>query len=170
MTTPETKAAAIALVAASYQEIDAYFRSLSEADLDRPVYGEGDGWRVRDVVAHLALWQRVSTLVADKIARVDALPDTEDWDIWAGELTPTPELNERIFQEWRGSPVAEALEELRAANIALVAALAPLRPEHIASGNTLPDDLQPYLRAPGVRHLRSHRSHIEAALKENRPS
>ena len=170
MTNEATKAAAIALVESTYREMDAYLRSLSAADLDHRVYGEGDGWKVRDMIAHLALWQRVSTLVAKKIAVVDAVPDTADWDIWAGELTPTPELNDRIFREWRDKPVSDALEELREAHAALVAALRPLKPEHIAAGETLPDDLHPYLRAPGVRHVRLHRTHIEAALKETASS
>jgi len=165
MTALETKEAAIALVSTVYQEADAFFRSLSPADLDRPVYGEGEGWKIRDLIPHLALWQRVATLVAEKIARANALPDTDDWDIWAGELTPTPELNHRTFLEWQGRPVERSLEHLRTVNAGLVLALERLRPEHIAAGDTLTDDLHPYLRAPGVRHPRSHLTHARASME-----
>ena len=165
MTKAETKAQAIALVTTVHGEADTFFRSLPSADLDRPVYGEGEGWKIRDLIPHLALWQSVSTLVAEKIARVDALPDTADWDIWAGELTPTPELNQRTFVEWRGRPVEQSLDHLRTVNAGLVRALERLRPEHIAAGDTLTDDLHPYLRAPGVRHPRSHLTHARAAME-----
>lgn len=165
MTTAETKTAAIALVVAIHAEVQSFFGSLSGADLARPVYGEGEGWRIRDLVAHLALWQSVSTRVAQKIARVDALPDTDDWDIWAGELTPTPELNRRIFLEWKDRPVADALAHLAAVNAGLVQALEQLRPEHIAAGDTLHGDLHPYLRAPGVRHARAHLTHARSAVE-----
>lgn len=165
MTTAETKAAAIALVVARHSEAQSFFGSLSAADLARPVYGEGAGWTVTDLIPHLALWQSVSARVAEKIAQVDALPGTEDWDIWAGELTPTPELNHRVFLEWRGRSAKDSLAHLRTVNAALVAALDPLRPAHLATGDVLPDDLQPYLKAPGVRHVRAHLTHAQAALE-----
>lgn len=165
VTTGETKTRAIALVVRVHDETQSFFRALPPADLDRPVYGEGDGWKVRDLIPHLALWQQVSTLVAQKIARVDTLPDTADWDVWAGELTPTPELNHRTFLEWQGRPIERTLTHLRDVNAGLLAALERLRPEHIAAGETLPDDLHPYLRAPGVRHPRTHLTHARTSME-----
>lgn len=161
----ERKRRAIELVRAAYTETDAFFRGLSPETLEQPVYGEGEGWRVRDLIPHLALWQAVSTRVAEKIAATGTLPDTPDWDVWAGELTPTPELNERTFLEWRERSAEDALAHLAAVNARLIVALERLRGDQLASGDRLPDELHPYLRVPGVRHPRSHRTHVASALE-----
>jgi len=161
-----TKRQALEMFAEEWRSFDALVRSLSAAQLDRPVFGEGEGWRVRDIVPHLALWQSISTRVAQRVAERGELPDTPDWDVWAGVETPTPELNDATFREWKGRPIEETLAHLTEAHRAFMAAAVALPPEHVASGTTLPDDLHPFLRAPGVRHLRNHRVHIDSALKE----
>ncbi|MGH2376907.1 MAG: DinB family protein [Candidatus Limnocylindria bacterium] len=144
--------------------IEALFRSLSASQLDLPVFGEGQGWRVRDIPAHLALWQWVATRVAEKVSERGQLPDTPDWDIWAGIETPTDELNDENFRDWRDRPVEDALGRLAYVHAEMIRAVERLTPEQIASGTALPDELQPFLRAPGVRHIRAHRKQIESAL------
>ena len=162
----ETKRQALEMFAQEWRAFEALVRSLPAEQLDRPVFGEGEGWRVRDIVPHVALWQSISTRVAQQVAERGELPDTPDWDVWAGITTPTPELNDGTFREWKGRPVEETLAHLTQVHRAFMTAAEALRPEHVASGTNLPDDLHPFLRAPGVRHLRNHRVHIETALKE----
>ena len=162
----ETKRGAIEMFGVEWRGFDALIRSLSEADLDRPVFGEGEGWQIRDMVPHIALWQSISTRVARQVADRHELPDTPDWDVWAGITTPTPELNERTYRKWKGRPIDAALRHLAETHHAFVAAAEALSPDEIASGPSLPDELHPFLRAPGVRHVRDHRLHIETALKE----
>ncbi|MDQ2951166.1 MAG: maleylpyruvate isomerase N-terminal domain-containing protein [Chloroflexota bacterium] len=162
----ERKQRVIELVRATHADADAFFRGLPTDVLERPVYEEGEGWRVRDLIAHIALWQSVSTRVAEKIAATDTLPDTPDWDVWAGELTPTPELNERCFEEWRGRSVADSLAHLATTNARLIAALERLRDDQLAAGDRLPDEMHAYVRVPGVRHPRTHRTHVASALED----
>lgn len=77
----------------------------------------GDGWRVRDVLAHLALWERVATR---KITGA-ALPDGEDlvtrepWDL--------DTFNETMRARWRSRSHTEVLDEFSAAHQALLAAV-----------------------------------------------
>lgn len=160
----EIKRRAIEMIDQEFREFEAFFRSLSAADLDRPVFGEGEDWRVRDVPAHAALWQWVATQVAEKVRERGQVPDTPDWDIWAGIETPTDELNEQNYRKWRGRSLDDSLEHLATQHRELMRALQELTPAQITTGPTLPDDLQPFLRAPGVRHLRMHRKHIDAAV------
>jgi len=164
--TDELKRRVIALVHTAQAETDAFFRGLSPEMLERPVYEEGEGWRVRDLIAHIALWQSVSTRVAEKIAATDTLPDTPDWEVWAGELTPMSELNDRSFQEWRGRSVADSFAHLVTTNARLIAALERLRDDQLAVGDRLPDDLHAYVRLPAVRHPRTHRTHVASALED----
>lgn len=162
----DRKRRAIELVRTVHGETLGFFRGLSSEVLEQPVYGEGEGWHVRDLIAHIALWQSVATRVAAKIAATGTLPDTPDWDVWAGELTPTPELNERNFVEWRGRSMDETLAHLTASNGRFIAALERLRGDQIATGDRFPDELHPYVRLPGVRHPRTHRMHVASALEE----
>jgi mycothiol maleylpyruvate isomerase-like protein len=82
--------------------------------LEEPVAG---GWRVRDELAHLALWERVA---ARKIAGAP-LPDGEDlierepWDIDA--------FNDEMTARWRLRSTSYVLTEFAAAHEALVAAV-----------------------------------------------
>lgn len=82
--------------------------------LEQPVDG---GWRVRDELAHLALWERVA---ARKIAG-DPLPDGEDlierepWDMDA--------FNDAMIERWRLRSTRDVLAEFAAAHEALVAAV-----------------------------------------------
>ena len=39
---------AIGVLEREWHDMDTWLRSLSESDLDRPVFGEGPGWCVRD--------------------------------------------------------------------------------------------------------------------------
>lgn len=81
-----------------------------------------------------------------------------------GIETPTDELNEQNYRTWMGRSLDDSLEHLATQHRELMRALQELTPAQIATGPTLPDDLQPFLRAPGVRHLWMHRKHIDAAV------
>jgi hypothetical protein len=82
--------------------------------LEQPVAGS---WRVRDELAHLALWERIA---ARKISGAP-LPDGEDlierepWDIDA--------FNDEMTERWRLRSTSDVLAEFTAAHEALVAAV-----------------------------------------------
>ncbi len=77
----------------------------------------GDGWRVRDVLAHIALWERVANwkLTGAPIPNADDVVEREPWDL---DL-----FNETMRGRWRDRSVAEVLSELHAAHEALVASV-----------------------------------------------
>ena len=47
---PEPQAA-IGALEREWHDLDKWLRSLADRDLDRPVFGEGPGWRVRDRIS-----------------------------------------------------------------------------------------------------------------------
>ncbi len=75
----------------------------------------GDGWRVRDVLAHIALWERVANwkLSGADVPNSEGVIDRDPWDL--------NEFNETMRARWRDRPVSDVLAELRAAHEALVA-------------------------------------------------
>jgi hypothetical protein len=166
----DRKRAAIELIRTSYLEADALFRSLDPADLERPVFtGEGSRWRVRDLIAHYAYWQTIAARCAEKMAN-DRMPAADErMRAYLDIPEELDEMNDANFQAWRARSAAEGLAHLRAANRRLVAAMEALPPDRLISGDG-PEDFHRYLWQPGLNHLRQHREHIDAALKEANPS
>ena len=90
--------------------------------------GDNPDWRIQDVLAHLALWERMA---ARKIAGTP-LPDGED------EVTRDPwdidEFNDAMQARWRDRSAAAVLAESAAAHSALVAAVEGARDDDCAPG------------------------------------
>lgn len=160
------KRAAIELLDREYESMEALFRSLTPAQLEMPVFtGEGAGWRVRDLIAHFAFWQTISARIAERI-RTGVLPeDGQTMLTFVGEDPGTDARNAENFAAWRERPVADALAHLRAAHARLIEGLRALPPERVVKSDA-PEDWHRYFWQPGVNHLRQHRPHIDAALKE----
>ena len=93
--------------------------------LEEPVDG---GWRVRDELSHIALWERVA---ARKIAGVP-LPDGEDlielepWDMDV--------FNDAMLERWGLRSSADVLTEFAAAHEALITAVAQASDADCAPG------------------------------------
>ena len=77
----------------------------------------GDGWRRQDVLAHIALWERMA---ARKIAGTP-LPDGED--IAAQQPWDLDRFNDTMIKRWRGRTAEQVLAEFAAAHASLVAAV-----------------------------------------------
>lgn len=160
----DRKRAAIELVRTAYLEADALFRSLDPAVLERPVFtDEGTGWRVRDFIAHFALWQTLAARSAEKMARGDMPGPDGGLRQHLGIPESLDALNQGAFRDWRERRPEEALAELRTANERLVAAIEALPADRLLTGDG-PDDFRGWM--PGVQHLRLHREHIDNALRE----
>ena len=72
---------AIGLLEREWHELDTWLRSLSESDLDRPVFGEAPGWRVRDMIPHIAWWQGLAGRVAQvRLERVRQV--RKELEVW----------------------------------------------------------------------------------------
>lgn len=93
----------------------AFFRSLSAAELDQPVYTAGPGWRARDLLTHLVSTERnIAALISDVLAGGPGAPEGFDIDAFnASETTggPGPDLEEAVRQ----------FEAARAATLVLLA-------------------------------------------------
>ena len=166
MSTAAAKVKAMDMLEGEWQQLDTWLRSLNDRDLDRPVLGEGAGWRVRDLIAHLAWWQELAARVAEKIATEGGAPDDRGSRPFLGIETPLDELNATTYETWRERPIADRLDRWLATHSRMMAAFRALSPDQLLQADG-PDGLKRYFAMPGVVHLRMHREHIEAALKES---
>ncbi|HEX3721374.1 MAG TPA: ClbS/DfsB family four-helix bundle protein [Nitrolancea sp.] len=113
----------------------------------------GDGWRVRDVLAHIALWERVSAwwLTGADVPHAEGLVGMEPWDLNA--------FNEGMRERWRLRPLSEVYEEFAAAHEALVALVSDSSEEDCATGGRV------WVRNDecGTGHYREHMAALETA-------
>ena len=164
VTTPEQRAA-IGVLEREWQDLETWLRSLDDRDLDRPVFGEGPGWRVRDMIPHVAWWQELAGRVAEKMSREGGAPDQRGSRAFVGIVLSADEQNAETFEAWRHRPMADRWKRWLEAHSRMMAAVRALRPDQLLGGNG-PEGLQLYLAVPGVIHLQRHRQDIADALKE----
>ena len=131
-------------------QLDQVVRSL-DGRLDEDL---GDGWRVRDVLAHLALWERVA---AKKIAGTP-LPDGED--LAAREPWDVDAFNEAMRDRWRSRTEAEVLQEFAAAHQALTAAVEGASAQDCAPGGSVHQAIE----EDGAGHYQAHLPALRALL------
>jgi len=85
---------------------------LNEVDLELPVHGES-GWRVRDILGHIATWdlETARSIDAYREGSEYSIPDLDDTEIDYNERAVRAQQklsNEQLFNEWE-----QAYEELR---------------------------------------------------------
>ncbi len=156
---------ALAVIDREWRELDALFGSLSAEALEGPVFtGEGPGWRVRDLIPHVAVWQGRAAQAARKVVRYHLQPGPEDRVRTFLGLTGTvDDMNAVTFREWRERSVGDLLAEFRRVHTDLMSALQDLTPEQLMNGERV-EDVYLCFRVPGLQHLRMHRAHLDAAL------
>jgi len=166
VSTEAEKRTAIGLLEREWHALDEWLRSLSESQLDRPAFGEGPGWRVRDFITHIAWWQELAARVAEKIAKEGGAPDDRGSRPFLGIDTPLDELNATTFETWRAAPMAARWDRWLAAHSRMMDAFAALQPDQLLQSEGGVEGMKRYFAVPGLIHLRLHRENIEAALKE----
>jgi len=159
------KEMALATFDQEWRGLDTLFRGMSESDLDRPVFtGEGEGWRVRDLIPHFAAWQERAARAARKVAADHLQPKPDDRvRTFLGISETVDELNEATFSGWRARAVSDLLAEFKTKHAELMSALADLTPTQLMTGDSA-DDVYVCFRMPGLQHLRIHKEHLGAAL------
>jgi hypothetical protein len=162
----EQKSTAIGVLEREWHQLDTWLRSLGDAQLDRPVFGEAPGWRVRDMPTHMAWWQELAGRVAEKIATEGGAPDERGSRPFLGIDTPPDELNAATHETWRDRPMRDRWERWLTAHSRMMDALRALTPEQLLQAEGGIEGLKPYFAVPALIHLRMHREHIESALKE----
>jgi hypothetical protein len=166
VTGDEEKQQAIGLLEREWHALDTWLRSLDDRRLDRPVFSEGPGWRVRDMPTHMAWWQELAGRVAEKIAKEGGAPDDRGSRPFVGIETPLDELNSQTFETWRARPMADRWDRWLAAHSRMMDAFQALSPDQLLQAEGGMEGLRRYFAVPGLIHLRMHRENIEAALKE----
>ena len=166
MTVGDEKTAAIGLLDREWRSLDTWLRSLDERALERPVFGEGSGWRVCDMPTHMAWWQELAARVAEKIATEGGAPDERGSRPFLGIETPLDDLNSETFEAWRERPMPERWDRWAAAHRRMIDAFQALSPEQLLQAEGGIEGLKRYFAVPGLIHLRMHRENIEAAVKE----
>lgn len=161
----DAKRKAIGLLEREWHDLDTWLRSLSEFELDQPVFGEGPGWRVRDMIPHIAWWQELAGRVAEKIVAEGGAPDQRGSRAFVGITTSLDEQNAETYTTWRDRPLSDRWERWLEAHARMMDAIGLLRPEQLLRADG-PEGMQPYFAVPGLVHLRHHRADIDAALKE----
>lgn len=98
-----------------WDELDAYIKALSEAQLTGPT--DAAGWTAKDHLMHLAVWaDGVATLLDGGVRRERMGVDA---DTWASR--DFDRINAIIQQAHKDKPLSEVLAALREANDALYA-------------------------------------------------
>jgi hypothetical protein len=166
VTTEDDKRAAIGLLEREWHALDTWLRSLDDRQLGQPVFGEVPGWRVRDMVTHMAWWQELAARVAEKIAREGGAPDDRGSRPFLGIETPLDELNRTTFETWRDRTMAACWDRWLAAHTRMMDALKALEPDQLLQPEGGMEGMKRYFAVPALIHLRLHRENIEAALKE----
>jgi hypothetical protein len=166
VTAEDSKRAAIGLLEREWHALDAWLRALDDRQLDRPMFDEAPGWRVRDMPTHLAWWQELAGRVAEKITKEGGAPDERGSRPFLGIETPLDELNAATFETWRERPMAARWDRWLAAHSRMMDAFRALAPDQLLQTEGGMEGLKRYFAVPGLIHLRMHRENIEAALKE----
>jgi hypothetical protein len=166
VTTDDEKMKAIGLLEREWHALDVWLRSLDDRQLDRPMFGEAPGWRVRDMVTHMAWWQELAGRVAEKVVTEGGAPDERGSRPFLGIETPLDELNATTFETWRERPMAARWDRWLAAHSRMMDAFRALAPDQLLQTEGGMEGLKRYFAVPGLIHLRMHRENIEAALKE----
>jgi Mycothiol maleylpyruvate isomerase N-terminal domain len=162
----DDKRTALGLLEREWHALDAWLRALDDKQLDRPMFGEAPGWRVRDMVTHMAWWQELAGRVAEKVATAGGAPDERGSRPFLGIETPLDELNATTFETWRAQPMAARWDRWLATHSRMMDAFRALAPDQLLQTEGGMDGMKRYFAVPGLIHLRMHRENIEAALKE----
>lgn len=137
----------MSLARAELESIVAALSGREETDL-------GEGWRVRDLIAHVALWERVAAwkLGGADVPNAEGLADSDPWDVDA--------FNEGMRERWRDRPLADVLAEFAAAHTALIDAVRNASEDDCAPGGvacvTIDED--------GAGHYVQHLSALRSAM------
>ena len=138
-------------IAAAYRPLEAQVAALSEAQMTQPgVMGE---WTVKDVLAHVAWWER--HLLRTLRAGHDELDEmvTEGTD----SRQVTDRANAEVFATNRDRSLDDVLAEFRAAHAEMLAALASWPEDELAR-----DEVYEAIGWDTFRHYPDHTATIQA--------
>ncbi|MGH2517235.1 MAG: DinB family protein [Ktedonobacterales bacterium] len=133
---PSSKAGLMALIERYWADLNGEIGALSEAAMVAP--GPGGGWSIKDHMAHLTIWERVS------LARIEQQPEHGIFgmdEAAFADANNLDELNARAHERERGKPLADVLAAFAATHQELVSALERLSDDELARP-VFPDNLE----------------------------
>jgi len=90
-----------------YRQWEALLNQIGEARMDQP--GAAADWSIKDIVAHLAVWQHGLNARLQAARRGEPEPPS----LWPAHLQTDDEVNAWIYEARHGSSVREILNESR---------------------------------------------------------
>jgi hypothetical protein len=137
----------MSLARAELETIVTALRGREDVDL-------GEGWRVRDLIAHLALWERVAAwkLGGADVPNAEGLVDRDPWDVNV--------FNEEMRERWRDRPLSDVMAEFEAAHVALVEIISNASEADCAPGGSA----WAAVDEDGAGHYPQHLSELRSAM------
>ena len=90
---PATKDEVLAETTTAWAEYSARLATVTDEDLCR--LNSGHGWTLKDVVSHIAVWEREAVHVIQALVEGREIHDYADFDPW----------NERFYNEHKDTPI-----------------------------------------------------------------
>jgi uncharacterized protein (TIGR03083 family) len=118
-----TKSELLANIRCDRAALDRLIESVPPDERSAPVLD--DGWSVKDVLAHLCAWEKIATATVRNNRPVDAPPD--------GDTSTTDAINQKVYEDNRGRPVADIVAEAERSHGALLALVEELSDEQLVS-------------------------------------
>lgn len=144
----------------SQQELEAVLARFSDEELTTP--GKEGDWSLREVLAHIAEWDRWGQRAIEARLTSDDLPA----DMKEEAQNPDP-FNARAAEAWRGYSAAQARAAFAQAYQDLIAFLNAAPPEQLYRQIPRPNGktTSPTASLTALaRHKDEHRAHLEALL------
>jgi hypothetical protein len=131
---------------------------LTDDQLELPVEGL-NGWRGRDLMAHLVAWQQVALDVAKELAVNETSPTKlradEEWEQRGGDV-----INDEILRDWGQRPMSEVREAFRSVGGELRGFLTV-----VPEARWIKDsDHQRFMTDETMDHYEEHRADLAAVL------
>jgi hypothetical protein len=149
----------MAVIDATWDELDGFVRGLDETALLTRVPGLGEGadtWAVKDVLTHIAAWKRN----AAEVARRQADARTRPVNGFPGQVLGfrTDAFNADLITRTRDRPAREAVVDHRAAHREALGALAEVADNRLLSRGRSRLWLTPMIGHPAVHLVDLRRS------------
>ncbi len=138
-------------------ELEEALAGVAPDHLHRP--GALGDWSIRDILVHIAGWDRASH---QALARVVS-EDNPVFERYQGTASDWQEWNERFLAERPGISVEQALADVRSERQALLALVSPLSDEQLQRRARMPWDFNlsvAEVLAVQAHHDREHAAHI----------
>lgn len=143
------KATLLETIQTAYDRLDATLANLSDEQMTH-TGGGGDGWTVKDALAHLIWWEHYTLRRLDGAPRL--IQEGED------DGTTLDDTNKHVYEENRQKSLAVVLAEFRQAFQQMRATVEALPDERLADENT-----QSLIAGNTYEHYDEHLQTIHAA-------